>query len=464
MLIKSIIDEINSKKNILILGYGREGKSTYKLIRRYLKDKKLTIADSNENLILNNPELKEDKNTNIVLGKNYLNNLSDYDMIIKSPGINFKYVDYSNIIERITSQIDLFLKYANCKTIGITGTKGKSTTSSLVFHILKNLEKDVLLAGNIGIPIFDDLDMIKDDTIVVLELSCHQLQFINSAPNISVILNIYEDHLDLYKSYNDYQLAKLNIFSKQNKSGYKILGMDSIDSKKWYKKEDNIYTISTDIKNVKNGILIEKDGLYIVSENNKSKIYDNRNERKLIGDHNLYNIAAALLVCNALKIDLNIATKYIGTFEPLEHRMEKVGTYRGITFYNDSIATIPSATINCINSIKDLSTIIVGGLDRGVNLNELTNYLFKSSKIKTCIFLKDTGYKIYDDLKKLGCDKNMYKALDMEDAVKYAYKNTPINHSCALSPSAASYNVYKNFQERGKDYKRLIIELSKKDF
>ena len=261
-MINKIIDYINSFNKVLILGFGREGKSTYNLIRKYLPLKKLVISDGNEKLIENNPNLKEDSNLNFVLGKDYLNNLDDYDLIIKSPGVNFKYVNYNDIENKITSQTDLFLKYSNCTVIGITGTKGKSTTSSLIYHVLKGLNKKTILAGNIGVPVFDELENITDDTIFIMELSCHQLKFVKSSPSISVLLNLYEEHLDLYKSYEDYVLAKLNIFKYQGNNDYKIWGLDSPDSYKYFKNDKNTYTFSKEENKVSNGILIKDDGLY----------------------------------------------------------------------------------------------------------------------------------------------------------------------------------------------------------
>ena len=190
-MINNIINEISKYDKVLILGFGREGKSTYRLIRKYLNDKKLYIADGNEKLLELNEELKKDDNIDLILGKSYLDNLDDYDLIIKSPGVNFKYINYELFEKKITSQIDLFLRFSNALTIGVTGTKGKSTTSSLIYYVLKNMNKNTILAGNIGIPVFDELDNIKANTIMVIELSCHQLKFANSSPNISVLLNIY---------------------------------------------------------------------------------------------------------------------------------------------------------------------------------------------------------------------------------------------------------------------------------
>ena len=387
-MINKIINEINNYDKVLILGFGREGKSTYNLIRKYLPLKKLIIADGNDKLLDNNLFLKDDKSLDFVLGSNYLDNLDGYDLIIKSPGVNFKYIDYSSFEDKITSQIDLFLRYSNVKTIGVTGTKGKSTTSSLIYHILKNMNVNVILGGNIGIPVFDELDNIKDDTVFVIELSCHQLKFVKSSPNISVLLNIFEEHLDLYKSYKDYIDAKLNIFKYQKENNYSIWGLDSPDSYKYYKENINTYAFSCDDEKISKGIIIKEDGLYL----DNKLIYEKKRKRNLIGDHNLYNVAAALLVCNILKIDLDKASNYVDNFQSLEHRMEKVGTFKGITFYNDSIATIPSATINCIKSIPNIKTIIIGGMDRGLDLNPLVDYLHNDEKLETCIFLKDTGY------------------------------------------------------------------------
>lgn len=458
-MIDNIINDINGKEKVLILGFGREGKSTYSLIRKYLKDKKLTIGDANKELINNNPELKEDHNLAFVLGDSYLDDLDSYDLIIKSPGVNFKHVNYDGFKDKITSQIDLFLKHANCLTIGVTGTKGKSTTSSLIYYVLKNMNKRTVLLGNIGIPVFDEIENITKDTLVVLELSCHQLQFVNASPNISVLLNIYEEHLDLYKSYLDYQLAKLNIFKYQKDGDYSVWGLDSKDSLKWFKPSLYSYEFSCGSKKVKTGIAIEKDALYLVKNDDKIKVYDRTRKRNLLGDHNLYNVAACICVCDVLGLDLNVVSDLIDEFKPLEHRMELVGTFNGITFYNDSIATIPAATINCIKSIPNTSTVIIGGMNRGLDLSDLTKYLNDNNDLKTLIFLKDTGYIMCDELEKLGCTKKLIKAKDMKDAVKNAYLCTPKNHSCVLSPAAASYNTYKNFEERGKDYKRWIKEL-----
>ena len=451
-MINSIINDINSYNKVLILGFGREGKSTYNLIRKYLPDKHLYIADGNSKLLEINPELNNDSNIDVILGESYLDNLNDYDLIIKSPGINFKFVDYSSFEDKITSQVDLFLRHSICKTIGVTGTKGKSTTSSLIYHVLSNMGLKTVFAGNIGIPVFEKLDEVDTDTVFVMELSCHQLKFVKSSPNISVLLNLYEEHLDLYKSYEDYIFAKLNIFKYQKDGDYKIWGLDSPDSKKYFKEEKNTYTYSTE--NTVNGVTIKDDGLYL----NNELVYLKSRKRNILGEHNYYNIAPVLIVSSILNLDLNKVCDLIDEFKPLEHRLEYVGKYNDIDFYNDSISTIPMATINCINAVENAYTIIIGGLDRGIDYTDLINYLYKSEKIKVIICLKDTGYTIADKLISMNSNKTILKAIDMKDVVKLAYKYTEKGMACMLSPAAASYNTYKNFEERGKDFKKKIEE------
>ena len=449
-MINAIINDINSYDKVLILGFGREGKSTYNLIRKYLPDKHLYVADGNDKLLDINPDLNDDKNISVILGKNYLDNLDEYDLIIKSPGINFKFVDYSKIEDKITSQVDLFLRHSICMTIGVTGTKGKSTTSSLIYHVLSGMGLKTLFAGNIGIPVFEKLDEVEEDTIFVMELSCHQLKFAKSSPNISVLLNLYEEHLDLYKSYEDYIYAKLNIFKYQKDSDYKIWGLDSPDSKKYFKDGENTFTYGFD--NIKNGITIKEDGLYL----NGKLVYEKNRKRNIIGDHNYYNIAPVLLVCSILNLDLDSASDLIDTFKPLEHRLEYVGNYNDIDFYNDSISTIPMAAINCVNAVKNPYTIIIGGLDRGLDYKTLIDFLYDTDKIKTIICLPDTGYKICEELMNIGCTKKIIEVDNMKEAVKEAYLNTEKGYACMLSPAAASYNTYKNFEERGLDYKKEI--------
>lgn len=207
-MINNLIKYLEDKK-ILILGFGMEGYSTYRLIRRHLPNKELFISDANPEVYSKYEELGKDSNVTIVPQEVYLKNLEQYDVIMKTPGLSFKDIDTSKFINKIKSQIELFLEFVNVFTIGVTGTKGKSTTSSLIYDIISKQREDVHLLGNIGVPLFDEIDKLTEKSIVVLELSSHQLEFVQVAPNIAILLNLFEEHLDHYKSYEHYINAKL---------------------------------------------------------------------------------------------------------------------------------------------------------------------------------------------------------------------------------------------------------------
>ena len=219
-MISKLLNYLENKK-ILILGFGVEGKSTYKFLRRNFPKMNLTICDSNE-IDINSLE-----NVEILQGEEYLERINDYDIIMKSPGISFKDIDITNFKEKIKSQIELLLEFVDVFTIGITGTKGKSTTSSLIYEVLKEQNRNAILLGNIGTPIFECIDKIEKDTIVVLELSSHALEYMKLSPNISVLLNVFEEHLDHYKSLQNYIDAKYNIFKYQKENDYAIYNVDN---------------------------------------------------------------------------------------------------------------------------------------------------------------------------------------------------------------------------------------------
>ena len=236
-MIEKIINKISSYNNIAILGYGREGKSTYKFIRKYLSIKDLTIIDIN-NVLENNEELKKDNHLKIIYGENYLDNLDD--LIIKSPGISFKNIDVSSI--KITSQMELLLEVNRKNMIGITGTKGKSTTSSLIYKMLKDQNIDTYLIGNVGVPVLDEIEKYSDNTLLVIEMSSHQLEFVDLSPHIGLILNLYQDHLDHAGSVENYHNCKMNMIKFQNSDDYGLVDIDNeylknILSKRNYKSK-----------------------------------------------------------------------------------------------------------------------------------------------------------------------------------------------------------------------------------
>lgn len=449
-MIEKIINKISSYNNIAILGYGREGKSTYKFIRKYLSIKDLTIIDIN-NVLENNEELKKDNHLKIIYGENYLDNLDEFDLIIKSPGISFKNIDVSSI--KITSQMELLLEVNRKNMIGITGTKGKSTTSSLIYKMLKDQNIDTYLIGNVGVPVLDEIEKYSDNTLLVIEMSSHQLEFVDLSPHIGLILNLYQDHLDHAGSVENYHNCKMNMIKFQNSDDYGLVDIDNeylknILSKRNYKSK--LLNVSI---NSNTDIYLKNNKIFL---NNNLIIDVNNLKRNIEGIHNLKNIMFALLVIDILDLDISKAIESISDFGPLEHRMEYVGTYKNIKFYNDVIATIPEATIGAIETIGEVDTLIFGGQDRGIDYFKLIDYL-KESNINNFICMPSTGTKIG---KLITNGKNNIFFVDtLEEAVKLAYEVT--NKICLLSPAAPSYEFFKNFEEKGKKYKELISNLNK---
>jgi UDP-N-acetylmuramoylalanine--D-glutamate ligase len=441
-MISQICAKLKNKK-LLILGYGREGKSTYTFIRKHFPNLSIGIYDKNE--------IKDNLENVIIHGGNsYQEILSEYDMIIKSPGIVFNSKN-SKDLKKLTSQTDLFLEFYSGQTIGITGTKGKSTTSSLLYHILKSAGKDALLAGNIGIPVFDVLERIDKDTLVVYELSSHQLEYVTHSPHIGLHLNIYQEHLDHYGTLEKYAEAKENIYKFQQKGDLFVYNKEFLDPGK-HCKADTL-TISN----------AEPDADILAKDNRITAgdqvIVINDDEILLKGQHNIYNIGAAYSIVRYLGIDNKDFYEAVKTFKPLPHRLEYVGEVKGIKFYNDSISTICETTIQAVNSIKNVDTVILGGMDRGIEYRPLADFLLES-EIKNIILMPDTGFRIQNLISNSEIpheNKRIFLAAGVEEAVKIAKQETALGRTCLFSPAAASYGFFKNFEERGEVFKNFVL-------
>ena len=435
-----IIKKIESYNNIAILGFGREGNSTYNFIRKHNKTIHLTILDEKE--------IELDDEYASYKKYNGEESLKEYDLIIKTPGIAIPTFS-KETRDRITSQMELLLEVNRKNMVGITGTKGKSTTSSLIYTILKDQLNDVYLVGNIGVPVLDLIDDYKENTIVVAEMSSHQLETVKQSPHIGIILNLYQDHLDHTGGIKEYHQAKMNIIKYQDKEDYAIVNNDNeyLQKQDFSKIISNILKVSTEEKS---SIYLQDNNIYI---NDKLLLKKDELKTNLQGEHNLKNIMFALLVANIYNLDLNKTLDSISKFKPLEHRMEYVGKYKDIIFYNDVIATIPEATINACNTLKDVNTLIFGGMDRDIDYTKLVEYL-NNSNIKHLICMPSTGHKLIPLLDK----EKVIKVETLEEAVDKAYEVTEKEKICLLSPAAASYEYFKNFEEKGKKYKELVRE------
>lgn len=392
----TIIEQLDKKK-ILIWGYGKEGKSTENFLKRHCLSCEFVVFEGSSI-----DEIEQ-----------------NYDFIIKSPGI-----PYFENNDKIISQTSLFIQEFSKQIIGITGTKGKSTTSSMLYNVLNQLGRKVILVGNIGKPCLDYYDLINTDTLIVYELSCHQLMDIKCSPHISILLNIYEEHLDYYKTMENYINAKLNIIR--------------------YQSVRDICIVNEDIR-----IPFQLNSKLLYPEKRIELHLSIEGEHQKINARIIYQI-----IVQIMGYDKNIVIKLIEKFKGLPHRLEKIGMLDGVTYYDDSISTICESTICAIESIKQINTVLIGGLDRGINYSMLVEYL-QNRKDLNVICMYDSGKRIY----RLLIDRqNTYFCNTLKEAVYLAKKITLKNRVCVLSPAAASYGDFKNFEERGEMYKQFVFE------
>ena len=414
-------------KRILILGFGREGKSTLRFLQKHLPDTVVAVADKNE--------MDGVKH----FGNQYLEAMYDYDIVIKTPGISLKDFDTKGV--EITSQTDLFLSQFHNQTIGITGTKGKSTTTSLIYHLLKSSGRDAILTGNIGIPCFDIMEDIKPESIVVYELSAHQLEYVHNSPRVGVLLNVFEEHLDHFGSMGRYTSAKLNIMRYMGEDDIAVIHESLLDDA-WRLFVNNIVF-----------------SLFDISE------FVDETALPLKGEHNLLNVKAALLACYAYNdTDYRELIPYLYTFKPLEHRLEPVGTFDSVTFYNDSISTIPQAAISACQALGRVDFLLLGGFDRGIDYMPLVEFL-KEQPVPHLLFTGKAGERMMELMVKVpelveGPTLTNYSSL--EEAFDYIATHAKPGDVCLLSPAASSYDQYKNFEERGAKFKALAKAFTRK--
>ena len=424
-------------KRILILGFGREGKSSFRFVQKYLPEAVVAVADKNE------------MDGVKYFGSQYLDAMYDYDIVIKTPGISLKDFDTKGV--EITSQTDLFLSQFHAQTIGISGTKGKSTTTSLIYHLLKSSGRDAILTGNIGIPCFDVMESIGPESIVVYELSAHQLEYVHNSPHVGVLLNVFEEHLDHFGTMQRYKSAKLNLLRFMGKGDTAVIHESLLNDALELFVNSKVFSLF-DFSD-----LIDETAL------------------PLLGEHNLLNVKAALLACDAYGIDYRELIPYLYTFKPLEHRLEPVGTFGGVTFVNDSISTIPQAAISACQALGRVDFLLLGGFDRGIDYQPLADYL-KAYPVPHLLFTGKAGARMMQLMGGISTGSmtsqvkvpepvggpTLFNYSNMEEAFAYLKNHAKQGDVCLLSPAASSYDQYKNFEERGRKFKALAEAFGEK--
>ena len=412
---------IGFSRKVAILGYGIEGQDAEKYFKS-LGDE-VTILDR-----------KYDEN--------YLTDLNKFDVIVRSPGV-YRYLPEIEKAEKmgveITSSLKIFFDKCPGKIIGVTGTKGKGTTSSLIYDILKNAGYDVYLVGNIGKPYLELLPKLTADSIVVMELSSFQLIDLTKSPNIAVVLDITLDHMDWHKDKEEYIEAKKNIVKHQTKNDFALINSE--------------YEVPRSFSTLTQGKVV------LFSKKDLENQY--KEELLLRGEHNLENIAAAVGAAKLIGVDEKSILNSVRSFRGLTHRLELVDTVGGVTFYNDSFATGPQPTIAAINSFSEPETLILGGSDKGLDYTELGEVIMKKTNIKNIILIGTTAEKIRESINTNGTGPVIYDLgfKPMKEIVEKAYEVTEKGGVVILSPASASFDMFENYKDRGMQFKKAVKSL-----
>lgn len=420
------IRELNGK-TVCVLGFGKEGKAMLEALRTHAPQAEVTVADKNAKAA------DDDASHRWQVGEDWLQNLGTFDVLIVSPGIP-PLPEVETHRAKLTNSTQIFFDSIPKETlvIGVTGTKGKSTTASLLAAILKEGGKDVVLLGNIGEPAIGSLERVKPSTIVVHELSSYQLRLLHCSPKIALVTSFFPEHLDYHGSVEAYRDAKRNIVAFQRPG-------DTV----FYEASGN----AQEIAGVSAGAQIA-----VPAEDSPVPV----GATHLLGAHNQGNIALAWKAAQSLGTTREDAVRAITAFKGLRHRLEALGTHHGLSWVDDAISTTPESAVAALDALGDnVNTLLLGGQDRGVDFAPLIARLATSS-VKNVLLFPGSGERIATAMDEAQLQIATFPVASMEEAVKLAILHTPANGIVLLSPASPSYGMFKNFEEKGDAFARCI--------
>ena len=452
---------INGKK-VAIIGLGV---SNLPLLDYLYENKaRVTVFDNKELEKIEDDVINKINNYNFeyFFGDKALENLRNFNLIFRSPSVlptNPYLVEESNRGAIVTTEIELLMKMCPCKIVGITGSDGKTTTTSLINAILREGGYKTHLGGNIGMPLFTKLPQIEPNDILVLELSSFQLMGMEVSPNISVITNITPNHLNIHKDYEEYIDSKKNIFKYQSSNDLLILNYDNEITRNCSKEAKGKVVFFSSKEKLSNGYIVDGNIIKKCEDGVRLHIL-NTDEVILRGNHNYQNIATALAATEGL-VDLDRAIKAIKEFEPVEHRIEFVKELNNVKWYNDSASSSPTRTRSGLNAFHEGIVLIAGGYDKNLDYTPIAKPIV--DKVKTLILLGQTSGKIFEVVKKELEVEN--KKLDihlcnnLKDSVNLAKKLAKPGEVVLFSPASASFDQFKDFADRGRQFKSLVNNL-----
>lgn len=442
------------KKNtsIAIAGFGIEGKGVFDYLKKH--------NYSNINIF---DEKKQEEG---------IINVFDFDsceceVIFRSPGIHKDHPALRKARNQgkfITSATKLFFDICPCKIIGVTGTKGKGTTSTLIYKILQDAGEDVYIGGNIGQCPLTFIDSLNENSIVVLELSSFQLHDLNKSPHIAVVLNTTSEHLDYHKNQKEYLDAKTSIVKYQTKNDMVVVNADYEYHKHFLSLTNAKEVLISRTDHLKNGVCINGEKI-IISKNRIDTPVCKIDEIGLTGKHNLENIMPSTAVAHFLSIPISNIRKIIKTFKGLPHRLELIKQVNKIQFYNDSFSTTPETCIAAIQSFKKPLVLIAGGSEKYSDYSKLGEAIIRQPNLKSVVLMGETADRIEKSIieasKKLKSVilQKIIRAKTYEKAFKKAFNEAQKGSVVLLSPASASFDMFKNYKHRGNTYRKWVESL-----
>ncbi len=458
---------MNKRSKIAILGFGIEGKAVLDyLVKHDFTD--ITVCDQNVDL-----EAEFPAGVSTTLGVDYLDGLEKFEVIFRSPGI--KYLD-SRVQSakargvEVTSATNFFIDQCPCPIIGVTGTKGKGTTSTLIYEMLKNGGREagvnLFLGGNIGQCPVEFLDSLDKDCLVILELSSFQLQDAEKSVRYAVILNTTADHLDYHVDREEYMEAKEKLLTGQTKKSVAVLNKD-YEYSKYYEPlvKGELKEVSVK-KTVANGAYVQGGEIFYANDGKSEKVAE-VSEVALIGSHNLENILPAVVIARELGVSCEACGEVIKEFKNLPHRLQFIREVGGVKFYNDSYSTVPETSMAAVDSFSEPTVLIAGGYDKGADYYDWAVKILTRESLHTVILLGATSEKMEKSLleaeEKLGEERvfptKILRRRALEDAVIDAYAESDQGGVVVMSPAAASFDMFKNYKERGNEFVTQVRKL-----